>query len=130
MPSGALRLAHAFWPGALTLVVPRNETLPAELGGGETIAVRVPDHVELRAFIESCGGALATSSANLSGRPDAVTAQQVGEYFGELVSVVINGGVVPGGTPSTVVACLSDPPKVLRQGAISAARIEAALLEP
>jgi L-threonylcarbamoyladenylate synthase len=129
MPAGALKLGHAFWPGALTLVVPSSEALPSALGGGDSIAVRVPDHNELRPFIASCGGALATSSANLSGRPDAVTAQRVVEYLGDAVSVVIDGGVAPGGMPSTVVSCMSDPPTILRQGAIPAASIEAALAE-
>jgi L-threonylcarbamoyladenylate synthase len=127
LPNGATRLGSAFWPGALTLVVPRAANLPSALGGGDTIAVRVPDHAELRAFIESCGGALATSSANLSGRPDAVTAEQVAQYLGDAVQVVIDGGTTRGGVPSTVVTCVADPPTILREGAIDRDRIEATL---
>jgi tRNA threonylcarbamoyl adenosine modification protein (Sua5/YciO/YrdC/YwlC family) len=127
LPEGATRLGSAFWPGALTLVVPRAANLPAELGGGDTIAVRVPDHAELRAFIESCGGALATSSANLSGRSDAVRAEQAAEYLGDSVKVIIDGGTTRGGVPSTVVNCVVDPPAILREGAIDRKRIEATL---
>ena len=115
----ATSLGAAFWPGALTLVVVRAAGLPEELGGGATIAVRVPKHPELAAFIDACGGALAVSSANLSGRPDAVTAQQVADYLGGAVDIIVDGGKTLGGVPSTVVNCTVDPPVVLREGAIT-----------
>src|SRR3954447_24119368 len=100
VPPSAARLAERFWPGALTLVVPKAARLPAELGGGETIALRVPDRPALQHFLEVCGGALATSSANLSGQPDAVTAEQAAGYLGEYVAVIVEGGTTPGGIPS------------------------------
>ncbi len=126
-PECAEKLGAAFWPGALTLVVPRAESLPRELSGSDTIALRVPGHDSLRHFIASCGGALATTSANLSGMPDATTAQRAAEYLGEHLAVVIDGGVSPGGTPSTVVDCSVEPPVVLREGALGRETIEKAL---
>ncbi|HEX9990235.1 MAG TPA: L-threonylcarbamoyladenylate synthase [Chloroflexia bacterium] len=127
LPDAAARLGEHFWPGALTLVVPRATGLPGELGGGDTIAVRVPAHDELRAFIEACGGALASTSANLSGQPDALDAGQVAGYFGESIDIIVDGGRVQGGVPSTVVDCTVEPPAILRQGAVSEAAIRALL---
>jgi L-threonylcarbamoyladenylate synthase len=127
LPDAAARLGECLWPGALTLVVPRAPGLPDELGGGSTIAVRVPAHDGLRAFIEACGGAIASTSANLSGQPDALDAGQVAGYFGESVDVIVDGGRVQGGVPSTVVDCTVEPPAILRQGAVSEAAIRAVL---
>jgi L-threonylcarbamoyladenylate synthase len=127
VPESSNLLGSYFWPGALTLVLPRVSWLPAELGGGDTIAVRVPNHPELQSFLKLCGGTLATSSANLSGEPDACTAQQAAAYLGDHVSLVIDGGRAPGGIPSTVVDCTRTPPLVLRSGAISHEAITHAL---
>jgi L-threonylcarbamoyladenylate synthase len=127
LPGAAARLGEHLWPGALTLVVPRAPGLPAELGGGSTIAVRVPAHDDLRTFIEACGGAIASTSANLSGQPDALDGGQVADYFGESVDMIVDGGRVQGGVPSTVVDCTVEPPVILRQGAISEAAIRAVL---
>jgi L-threonylcarbamoyladenylate synthase len=127
LPDTAAMLGGRFWPGALTLVVPRAPGLPSELGGDSTIAVRVPAHDGLRAFIEACGGAIASTSANLSGQPDALDAGQVADYFGESVDMIVDGGRVRGGVPSTVVDCTVEPPVILRQGAVSEAAIRAVL---
>jgi L-threonylcarbamoyladenylate synthase len=127
LPGAAARLGERFWPGALTLVVSRAEGLPEELGGGSTIAVRVPAHDDLRAFIEACGGAIASTSANLSGQPDALDAGQVADYFGESIDMIVDGGRVEGGVPSTVVDCTVEPPAILRQGAVSESAIRAVL---
>jgi L-threonylcarbamoyladenylate synthase len=127
VPASAELLGEQLWPGALTLVVNARSELPPELGGGGTIAVRVPDHDELRAFLAECGGALATSSANVSGQPDAVTAEQAASYLGDWVAVVVDGGRTRGGVPSTVVDCTGNPPVILRAGAIPDAAIWAAL---
>src|SRR5919201_3568839 len=96
LPAAALHLGQAFWPGALTLVVPRRADLPPNLSAGDTVAVRVPGHVELQRFLETCSGALAVTSANLSGQPDALTAGQAANYLGNRVRVVVDGGAVPG----------------------------------
>lgn len=118
-PEAARLLGAAFWPGALTLVVWRRPGLPPELGGGSTIAVRVPDHAWVREFIGLCGGALATTSANLSGEPDATDARTAASYLGADVEFVVDGGASAGGVPSTVVDCTTRPVRVLRAGAIS-----------
>jgi len=127
LPEAAQVLGSEFWPGGLTLVVPRGEGLPAELGGGDSIAVRVPDHAELRAFIDQCGGLIAATSANRSGEPDAVTAQQAASYLLDKVALIIDGGATGGGVPSTVVDCTTDLPHVLRAGALEPARLGEAL---
>jgi L-threonylcarbamoyladenylate synthase len=114
----AQALAKRYWPGALTLVVDRRAELPEELGGGETIAVRVPDHGELRAFIRECGGLIAATSANRSGSADALDARSAAAYFGDSIELIVDGGRVAGGIPSTVVNCAVWPPIVLREGAI------------
>jgi L-threonylcarbamoyladenylate synthase len=119
----AAALAHRYWPGALTMVVRRRAILPSELGGGETIAVRVPAHDELRTFLDACGGFIAATSANLSGRPDALDAHAAAAYFGDSVALVVDGGAVDGGMPSTVVDCTVMPPAILRAGAIPATEI-------
>lgn len=129
VPSSAAMLGKAFWPGALTLVVPRGADLPAELGGGATIAIRVPGLVAARAFIAACGGALATTSANLSGQPDALDARQACEYLGNSVDLVIDGGMSGETLPSTLVDCTATPPRILRQGAIAEQLIRSALYE-
>jgi tRNA threonylcarbamoyl adenosine modification protein (Sua5/YciO/YrdC/YwlC family) len=112
-------LCKQFWPGALTIVFEKAANLPDELGSETTVAVRVPDHDGLRRFIGKCGGAIAATSANLSGQPDALDAQQGEEYLGERVQLVVDGGRVRGGVPSTVVDCTGDKPVVLRAGAIA-----------
>jgi L-threonylcarbamoyladenylate synthase len=113
----ARQLADRFWPGALTLVVPKHPSLPANLSPLPTVGVRMPDHAFARELMRAAGP-LATSSANISGESNTLTAQQVLEQLDGRVELVLDGGQVPGGVPSTV---------VLRQGAISAADITAAL---
>lgn len=131
VPESARKLADRFWPAALTLVVPQTADLPTELGGGSTIAVRVPDHNDLRDFIERCGGILAVTSANASGQPDALDAQAAAAYFTGVASValVVDGGVTRGSVPSTVVDCTVDPVRILRVGAIDPEQINRALYE-
>jgi release factor glutamine methyltransferase len=124
----AERLAERFWPGPLTLVLPQrpDNPLPALLSGGRpTIGVRLPDHEVPRALARLLGP-IAVSSANISGQPDATTAERVRATLGDVVAFVIDDGPVRGGVPSTVVTCLDDgPPQVLREGAISSMEIRA-----
>ncbi len=125
---GANRYVHAlcerFWPGALTIVLRKATDLPDQLGSETTVAVRVPDHRALREFIDKCGGAIAATSANLSGQPDALDGQRAAEYLGNRVRLVVDGGRVRGGVPSTVVDCTGDVPIVLRVGAIAGKSIQ------
>jgi tRNA threonylcarbamoyl adenosine modification protein (Sua5/YciO/YrdC/YwlC family) len=120
-------LGRAFWPGALTIVVAKAANLPDELGSPTTIAVRVPDHADLRDFIERCGGAIAATSANISGEPDALDANQASAYLGRSVALTVDGGPVHGGVPSTVVDFTGALPVILRAGPIRAADIDRVL---
>jgi L-threonylcarbamoyladenylate synthase len=129
LPPVAERLATRFWPGPLTLVLPvrADRALPELLTGGRpTIGVRLPDHAVPRA-LAALLGPIATSSANISGEPDATTAELVASSLGEDVALIVDDGPVRGGVPSTVVACLDDgEPQILRAGALSADEVRAA----
>lgn len=119
VPAAAWKLARTFWPGALTLVMPRRPGLPEEVSGGPGVAVRLPDHALTRDLIRATGVPLATTSANRSGEPNTVTAAQVAAVLGERIAAILDGGDAPGGVPSTVVDCTVHPPRVLRQGALA-----------
>jgi len=114
----ALRLAERFWPGPLTLVVPKNPVLPAILSPLPTIGVRMPDHPTALALLRRTGP-LAVTSANLSGGASTVTAGEVLEQLQGRIPLILDGGRTPGGTPSTVVDCSGEEPKILRPGPIS-----------
>jgi tRNA threonylcarbamoyl adenosine modification protein (Sua5/YciO/YrdC/YwlC family) len=117
VPDVALALMERFWPGALTLVIPRRPDLPADLGDDElTVGVRCPDHPVPLALCQAVGP-LATTSANLHGQPTSVTAQEVADVFGDAVAVVVDGGRCEG-SPSTVVDCTGVEPKLLREGRV------------
>ncbi len=124
-------LAEAFWPGALTMVVPAHPHLRMDLGDrGSTIAVRVPDHDFTRALLRATGP-LAVSSANVSGQPAAVTVQQARQQLGKRVPVYLDGGPAGPGVPSTIVD-LTGTPRILREGRITREELVAVLpgLEP
>lgn len=131
LTEAAERLASRFWPGPLTLVLARrpDADLPDVLGGGRpTLGLRLPAHA-VPTRLAGLLGPLAASSANVSGRPPATTARLVVEALGDEVALVLDGGAVRGGVPSTVVDC-SDPampPRILRAGAIPEPAIAAAL---
>jgi L-threonylcarbamoyladenylate synthase len=128
-PPAAAALADAFWPGGLTLVVGQRPDvpLPAVLtGGASTIGLRVPDHPAPRALAAAVGP-LPTTSANISGIPEARDAAEILAQLGDAVAVVLDGGVARGGPASTVVDCSGDRPTILRSGAIDPDRIAAAL---
>ncbi|MEK6719189.1 MAG: L-threonylcarbamoyladenylate synthase [Chloroflexota bacterium] len=113
-------LAAAFWPGGLTLVVPRRAdvALPEALTGGvPTIGLRVPDHPAPRALAAAVGP-LPTTSANRSGEPEGRDAAEILAQLGDAIDLVLDGGPAAGGPPSTVVDCTSERPRILRDGAI------------
>ncbi len=117
VPESATKLAERFWPGALTLIVPRTEELPLVLtAGGDTVAVRMPDHPVARRVIAAAGAPLATTSANLSGGPDPITASDVLRNLGGRIDLILDGGTCPGGVPSTVLDLTTEPPVVRREG--------------
>ena len=118
----ASRLAAAFWPGALTLVLPRHADLPDNLSPLPTIGVRMPDHAFARRLLARTGP-LATTSANISGGPNPRNAQEVLAQLDGRIELVLDGGEAPVGVPSTVVDCTGESIVVLRQGAIEAERL-------
>lgn len=123
-------LAECFWPGGLTLIVPKAERVPALLcADGATIAVRWPDHAMACALIAAFGGALAVTSANLSGQPAARTAYESWVALQGRVAVVLDGGLCRGGVASTIVDLTAQPPRVARVGAIPVEALQAVLPE-
>ena len=121
----ARRLAEAFWPGGLTLVVPRRSDvrLPDALtAGAPTIGLRAPDHPSPRALARAVGP-MPTTSANVSGRPEARDAAGIIEQLGGNVDLVLDGGPSAGGPASTVVDCTLDRPRIIRAGAIDPGRL-------
>ena len=124
IPPSAVRLADRFWPGPLTLVVPRKRDLPSVLGPDPTVGVRVPDHEFARVVLRAAGP-MAVTSANPSGGANPLTAEDVRIGLGDGPDLVLDGGPSPGGVPSTVVDCVSVPPRLLRAGPIGLAEMRA-----
>ncbi|MBI2781835.1 MAG: threonylcarbamoyl-AMP synthase [Chloroflexi bacterium] len=127
MTAVATALATAFWPGGLTLVVPRrtDRALPAALTGGDlapgaipTVGLRVPDHDAPRALARALGP-LPTTSANRSGEPEARDAAEIEALLGHAVDLILDGGPSRGGPASTVVDCTGPEPVMRRAGAIA-----------
>lgn len=119
IPALAQRLIEQYWPGALTLIVPKKSILPANISPNQGIAVRIPAHDISRAFIRAAGGVVATTSANKSGQPPATDAAQAFQALYGLISAVLDGGPARDGMASTVLDCMSDPPQLLREGPIT-----------
>jgi len=124
IPQIAQLLAKRFWPGGLTLVLPKAVSVPAHVAPDPTIAVRIPDHPVCMALVRHLGNPIIGTSANISGQPAALTAQEVGQQLGGRIDFVINGGKCPGGKESTVVDVTRESPIILRQGIIPAGDID------
>ncbi|MBI3176844.1 MAG: threonylcarbamoyl-AMP synthase [Chloroflexi bacterium] len=118
LPQAAEKLARAFWPGALTLVVPKHSALPKEVASGNTVGARMPDHPSICALMRLTGP-LAVTSANRSGSPNPLTAEDVMAQLDGYVDLLLLGGACPGGQPSTVVDCTANPPAILRHGPVT-----------
>lgn len=130
LPEGALRLATAFWPGPLTVVVPRNAgstVADLALAGLSSVAIRVPAHPVARALLAAFGGPLVAPSANRSGHVSATTAAHVAADLGDDVAVILDAGPAAIGVESTIVGFTDARPALLRAGAISRETIEALL---
>lgn len=123
----AMRLAERFWPGPLTLIVPRLPKLPDILSPSTTIGLRIPNHPFALSLLKEAGP-LAVTSANLSGRDNAVTAQEVQAQLDGRIHLILDGGRTPGGVPSTVVDCTHAEPIVLREGPIPLGELKSVLL--
>ena len=120
IPEAAKKLADAFWPGPLTMVLKKQEVVPKETTGGlDTVAVRLPSHPVARAFIEAAGGYVAAPSANVSGRPSPTLAKYVLEDMDGKIPLIIDGGAVGIGVESTIVDLTEDTPVILRPGYIT-----------
>jgi L-threonylcarbamoyladenylate synthase len=117
------RMAAAFWPGPLTIVVPASPILAAALSPRGTIGVRVPAHLVARALSAALGASLTATSANLSGRPPAVTADEVAAALGDRIDLLLDAGPAPGGAPSSVVEIVEGRPLLHRAGAVAWDRV-------
>jgi len=128
VPEMAWRLIERFWPGGLTLVLPKAPGLPDILcAGGDSVAVRMPDHPIALALIEAVGVPLATTSANISGHPSPVMAEEVQRELEGRIELILDGGRCPGGISSTVLDLTMEPPTILRLGPVSKEEIEVLL---
>jgi len=128
LPHVAEILAERFWPGPLTLILPRRETVPDTVtGGGQTVAVRVPSHPVALALIQSAGVPLAAPSANRSTQLSPTRAEHVRRSLDGRIPLILDGGPTPGGIESTVLDVTKQPPCLLRPGPISKADIEAVI---
>ncbi len=118
-------LIDAFWPGPLTIILPKRDVLPAIVtAGGDTVALRIPDHPLTLALLRLVDAPLAVTSANLSDHPPARTAQEARAQLDGRVDAIVDGGPAPGGQPSTIIDLTLSPPKILRVGPISPAQLQ------
>jgi L-threonylcarbamoyladenylate synthase len=123
----AMVLAQRFWPGALTMTLPKRDGLPSNLSVYDTVGVRVPDHEQCRALIRAVGGALAATSANRSGAANPTTVQAAFEALGDAVAIYLDGGQTAGDRASTVIELHDDGFIILREGPITQAMLDEAL---
>ena len=130
IPDAAFDLADKFWPGALTLVLKKSNAIPDIISaGGDTVAVRVPNHSVPRQLVRGLGAPITGTSANRSGQPGLTAADAVRETFVDELELVIDAGEITGGVASTVLDLSGGVPVLLRQGAVSSEEIEAILGE-
>ena len=126
----AKKLAEAFWPGPLTMILPKSELVPYETTGGlDTVAVRFPSHKTAQAFIRAAGGYIAAPSANTSGKPSPTQAKYVAEDMDGKIDMIIDGGAVGIGLESTIVDLSGKKPMILRPGYITQEMLERVLQE-
>jgi L-threonylcarbamoyladenylate synthase len=124
VPVAAERLAERFWPGPLTLVLPRTPQVnPLITGGQDTVAVRVPSHPMAQQLLTAFGGGIAAPSANRYGRVSPTRADHVREEFGNAVHSILDGGECKLGLESTIVACVGGQVRLLRPGAIGLSQL-------
>lgn len=127
VPATALKLASRFWPGPLTLVVPKNPTVPDSVSANDTVGVRIPDNAITRTLLRSAGP-MAVTSANISGGKNPTTAEEVFDQLNGRIELILDGGRTAGGVASTVVDCTHMEPAILRVGPISLEEINSVLL--
>jgi len=126
VPAAAQRLAERFWPGPLTLVLPKADgVLDLITGGQDSIALRVPAHPMAQQLLTAFGGGIAAPSANRYGHVSATRAEHVREEFGAAVRVLLDGGECKLGLESTIVSCLDGSVRLLRPGAVTLSQLRA-----
>ncbi len=131
LPPATRVLAERFWPGPLTLVLPRGPAIPAAVTAGlATVGVRMPAHPVARALIAAAGVPIAAPSANQFGHTSPTTAQHVFADLGSRIPWIIDGGACPVGVESTIVDVMQSPPRVLRPGGVALEDLAAALGGP
>lgn len=128
LPEAAVRIAEAFWPGPLTMILPKAESVPRETTGGlSTVAVRLPSHPAARKLIAYGGGYIAAPSANLSGKPSPTSAKYVTEDMDGRIDMIIDGGEVGIGLESTIIDLTAEPPRILRPGYVTQEMLDGVL---
>ena len=128
VPDEVEAVAEVFWPGAMTLIVNRNSSLPPRLTAGNPgVAVRVPDHPVPRELARLLGRPITGTSANISGAADPQSVAELRTQVGDRVDFLVSCGPVPAGTASTIVDLSHDEPRLIREGAIPFAEIAALL---
>jgi len=128
IPDGCRKLAEAFWPGPLTMILKKSSKVPDIVtAGGSTVGLRCPDHPLTLSLLRSCGIPLATPSANLSGMTSPKTVEEVLTYFNGKIPYVIDGGPCTIGLESTILDMTVTPPRILRQGGLAQEEIEKVL---
>ncbi|HEX6185239.1 MAG TPA: L-threonylcarbamoyladenylate synthase [Pyrinomonadaceae bacterium] len=121
-------LAARYWPGALTLVAAARAGVPELLTAGtETVGVRLPGDADARSIVRACGGLLTATSANPAGEPPARTAAEVARYFEQAPGLVIDSGAARSELPSTVIDVTGERPRLIREGVVTRAELEATL---
>lgn len=125
VPEAARKVAEAFWPGPLTMILKKSREVPRGTTGGlETVAVRMPDHEIAREVIKAGGGYIAAPSANTSGRPSPTEARHVESDMDGKIDMIVDGGAVEIGVESTILDMTVTPPMILRPGAVTEEMLE------
>lgn len=120
IPESAMALAEKFWPGPLTIILPKSDIIPDEICGGlDTVAVRMPSDEIARAIIEKCGFPLAAPSANTSGKPSPTCAEHVKQDLDGKIEAIVDSGECSVGIESTVITLATDVPRLLRPGGVT-----------
>ena len=118
------KLIETFWPGGLTIILDKKSIIPPNMvSNGSSVGVRIPNHKSSIKIIESCGGILATTSANISGEPSPRSYEELSEKIKSRVEIVINDNETPKGIESTIID-MRGTPKILREGHITRIDIE------
>lgn len=130
IPEKARKLAEAFWPGPLTIIMKKGDVIPDEVSAGlDTVAIRIPSHPDAHRLLSVSGLALAAPSANTSGKPSPTTAKHVSDDMDGKIEAILDGGACSVGVESTVITVVTDVPRILRPGLITCEQLESVIGE-